>query len=111
METRRNALRLSIASVSSPSLPSRDHPAPRPCAVAHALMELLAGILDDPPDAATFEAWMMLGNPIPAVHTDKKLAGEIQAHPHPVTLVQNLGKGKDFVPSPDASRHLTAMLR
>jgi hypothetical protein len=64
-----------------------------------------------PPDAATFEAWMMLGNPIQAVHTGKKLADEIQAHPHPVTLVQNVGKGKNFVPSPDASRHLTAMLR
>jgi hypothetical protein len=52
------------------------------------LMELSGSILDDPPDAASFEAWVMLGNPIPAVHTDKMLAEELQAHPDPVTLVR-----------------------
>jgi len=61
---------------------------PERLGLLHDLMELSASILDDPPDAATFEAWVMLGNPIPAVHTGKMLAQELQAHPHPVTLVR-----------------------
>src|SRR5262245_7417562 len=61
---------------------------PERSGLTHDLMELSASILDDPPDAATFEAWVMLGNPIPAVHTGKLLAEELQAHPHPVTLVR-----------------------
>src|SRR5262245_37293105 len=61
---------------------------PERLGLPHDLMELSASILDDPPDAATFEAWVMLGNPIPAVHTGKLLAEELQAHPHPVTLVR-----------------------
>jgi uncharacterized protein len=54
----------------------------------HDLMELSGSILDDPPDAATFDAWVMLGNPIPALHTGKMLAEELEAHPDPVTLVR-----------------------
>jgi hypothetical protein len=53
----------------------------------HDLMELSGSILDDPPDAATFDAWVMLGNPIPALHTGKMLAEELEVHPDPVTLV------------------------
>jgi hypothetical protein len=71
----------------------------------HDLMELSASILDDPPDAATFEAWVMLGNPIPTVHTGKMLAEELQAHPHPVTLVRmnplvrpQLDHAKNWIP-------------
>ena len=61
---------------------------PERLGLSHDLMELSASILDDPPDAATFEAWVMLGNPIPAVHTGKLLADELQVHRHPVTLVR-----------------------
>jgi hypothetical protein len=61
---------------------------PERLGLAHDLMELSASILDDPPDAATFEAWVMLGNPMPAAHTDKLLAEQLQTHPHPVNLVR-----------------------
>jgi hypothetical protein len=71
----------------------------------HDLTELSGSILDDPPDAATFEAWVMLGNPVPAVHTGKMLAEELQAHPDPVTLVRmsplvrpRLDEAKNWVP-------------
>jgi hypothetical protein len=69
------------------------------------LMELSGSILDDPPDAATFDAWVMLGNPIPALHTGKMLAEELEAHPDPVTLVRmnplvrpHLDDAKNWVP-------------
>jgi hypothetical protein len=61
---------------------------PERSGLLHDLKELSESILDDPPDAATFEAWVMLGNPIPVVHTGKLLAEELQAHPDPTTLVR-----------------------
>lgn len=54
----------------------------------HDLQELSESILDDPPDAASFEAWVMLGNPIPATHTGTMLAQELRAHADPETLVR-----------------------
>jgi len=78
---------------------------PERLGLTHDLMELSASILDDPPDAATFEAWVMLGNPIPAAHTDKLLAEELQAHPRPVNLVRmnplvrpRLDHAKNWIP-------------
>jgi hypothetical protein len=61
---------------------------PERVGLLHDLEELSESILDDPPDAASFEAWVMLGNPIPPVHTGKLLAAELRAHPDPVTLVR-----------------------
>jgi len=78
---------------------------PERLGLAHDLMELSASILDDPPDAATFEAWVMLGNPMPATHTDKLLAEQLQNHPHPVNLVRmnplvrpRLDHAKNWIP-------------
>jgi hypothetical protein len=52
------------------------------------LLELSESILDDPPDSATFEAWVMLGNPVPATHKGKMLASELSEHSEPVSLVR-----------------------
>ncbi len=52
------------------------------------LRELSESILDDPPDSATFEAWIMLGNPVPSLPTGKLLASELRQLPEPVSLVR-----------------------
>jgi hypothetical protein len=54
----------------------------------HDLQELSESILDDPPDSASFEAWVMLGNPIPPTHTGKLLAHELESPAEPVSLVR-----------------------
>jgi uncharacterized protein len=52
------------------------------------LRELSESILDDPPDSASFEAWIMLGNPVPPLPTGKLLANELRQRPEPVSLVR-----------------------
>jgi uncharacterized protein len=54
----------------------------------HDLRELSESILDDPPDSASFEAWIMLGNPVPPLPTGTLLADELRQHPEPVSLVR-----------------------
>jgi hypothetical protein len=54
----------------------------------HDLRELSESILDDPPDSASFEAWIMLGNPVPPLPAAKLLAEELRQHPEPVSLVR-----------------------
>jgi hypothetical protein len=54
----------------------------------HDLRELSESILDDPPDSASFEAWIMLGNPVPPLPTATLLADELRQHPEPVSLVR-----------------------
>jgi hypothetical protein len=54
----------------------------------HDLRELSESILDDPPDSASFEAWIMLGNPVPPLPAGKLLADELRQHPEPVSLVR-----------------------
>jgi uncharacterized protein len=52
------------------------------------LTELSESILDDPPDSASFEAWVMLGNPVPATHDGKLLASELRESEEPVSLIR-----------------------
>jgi uncharacterized protein len=52
------------------------------------LLELSEAILDDPPDSASFEAWVMLGNPVPPTYSSKLLAGDLQQQHDPVTLIR-----------------------
>jgi uncharacterized protein len=54
----------------------------------HDLQELSGSILDDPPDSASFEAWIMLGNPVPSTPHDTLLASELSRNPEPVSLVR-----------------------
>jgi hypothetical protein len=54
----------------------------------HDLQELSESILDDPPDSASFEAWIMLGNPVPSLPTGQLLAEDLRRHPEPVSLVR-----------------------
>jgi hypothetical protein len=57
-------------------------------AVFHDLWELAQSILDDPPDSASFEAWIMLGNPVPPSPRDTLLAGDLRRNAEPVSLVR-----------------------
>jgi len=52
------------------------------------VQELAESILDDPPDSASFEAWVMLGNPLPGAHNAKLLAHDLREHHEPVSLVR-----------------------
>jgi hypothetical protein len=52
------------------------------------LQELSQSILDDPPDSASFEAWIMLGNPVPPTARGKLLAGDLSRGGEPVSLVR-----------------------
>ncbi len=52
------------------------------------LLELSESILDDPPDSASFEAWIMLGNPVPPQPGGKLLADQLKERPEPVSLVR-----------------------
>jgi len=52
------------------------------------LTELSESILDDPPDSASFEAWVMLGNPVPATHDGKLLASDLRDSEEPVSLIR-----------------------
>jgi len=54
----------------------------------HDVMELSESILDDPPDSASFEAWVMLGNPVPATHDGRLLASELRESEEPVSLIR-----------------------
>ncbi|MFZ0573001.1 MAG: patatin-like phospholipase family protein [Rhodomicrobium sp.] len=54
----------------------------------HDLRELAGSILDDPPDSATFEAWVMLGNPVPPTPTGTLLAKDLSQRAEPVSLVR-----------------------
>jgi uncharacterized protein len=54
----------------------------------HDVMELAESILDDPPDSASFEAWVMLGNPVPATHDGRLLASELRESEEPVSLIR-----------------------
>jgi uncharacterized protein len=54
----------------------------------HDLEELSAAILDDPPDSASFEAWIMLGNPVPPTRRDTLLDDELRQLSEPVSLVR-----------------------
>jgi uncharacterized protein len=54
----------------------------------HDLQELAESILDDPPDSASFEAWIMLGNPVPPTPRDTLLARELSTSHEPVSLVR-----------------------
>src|SRR6516162_9022165 len=54
----------------------------------HDVMELAASILDDPPDSASFEAWVMLGNPVPSTHDGRLLASELRESEEPVSLIR-----------------------
>jgi uncharacterized protein len=56
--------------------------------VFHDLQELSGSILDDPPDSASFDAWIMLGNPVPPTPHDTLLASELSRNPEPVSLVR-----------------------
>jgi uncharacterized protein len=57
-------------------------------ALFHDLQELSASILDDPPDSATFDAWIMLGNPVPVSPQGSLLASELRQNPEPASLVR-----------------------
>jgi hypothetical protein len=54
----------------------------------HDLQELSEAILDDPPDSASFESWIMLGNPVPSTPKGKLLAQQLTERPEPVSLVR-----------------------
>jgi uncharacterized protein len=54
----------------------------------HDLEELSESILDDPPDSASFEAWIMLGNPVPPTPRGTLLAKDLSQLPEPVSLVR-----------------------
>ncbi len=54
----------------------------------HDLGELAGSILDDPPDSASFEAWVMLGNPVPPTPTATLLARDLSQLAEPVSLVR-----------------------
>jgi uncharacterized protein len=54
----------------------------------HDVMELSESILDDPPDSASFEAWVMLGNPVPPTHDGKLLASDLRDSDEPVSLIR-----------------------
>jgi hypothetical protein len=54
----------------------------------HDLGELSESILDDPPDSATFEAWIMLGNPVPPTPQGTLLARDLIELAEPVSLVR-----------------------
>jgi hypothetical protein len=54
----------------------------------HDLQELSGSILDDPPDSASFEAWIMLGNPVPPTPRDTLLANDLRQSHEPVSLVR-----------------------
>jgi uncharacterized protein len=56
--------------------------------VFHDLEELSGSILDDPPDSASFEAWIMLGNPVPPTPGDTLLASQLRQSHEPVSLVR-----------------------
>jgi patatin-like phospholipase/acyl hydrolase len=52
------------------------------------LAELAESILDDPPDSASFEAWIMLGNPVPPTAHGKLLGRDLSRGGEPVSLVR-----------------------
>jgi len=54
----------------------------------HDLGELSESILDDPPDSASFEAWIMLGNPVPPTPRGTLLAKDLTELAEPVSLVR-----------------------
>jgi hypothetical protein len=54
----------------------------------HDVMELSESILDDPPDSASFEAWVMLGNPVPPTHDGRLLASELRESEEPISLIR-----------------------
>jgi uncharacterized protein len=54
----------------------------------HDLTELSESILDDPPDSASFEAWIMLGNPVPPTPTATLLARDLNQLAEPISLVR-----------------------
>ena len=54
----------------------------------HDLGELAGSILDDPPDSASFEAWIMLGNPVPPAPGATLLARDLSRLAEPVSLVR-----------------------
>jgi uncharacterized protein len=54
----------------------------------HDLSELSESILDDPPDSASFEAWIMLGNPVPPLPQGTMLAPELKQLAEPVSLIR-----------------------
>ncbi len=54
----------------------------------HDVGELAGSILDDPPDSATFEAWIMLGNPVPPTPSATLLAQDLSRLAEPVSLVR-----------------------
>jgi uncharacterized protein len=56
--------------------------------LVHDLQELSESILDDPPDSASFEAWIMLGNLVPANRRDTLLDGQLGQLPEPVSLIR-----------------------
>jgi uncharacterized protein len=56
--------------------------------IFHDLLELSESILDDPVDSASFEAWIMLGNPVPPTPTGTLLARELSQLGEPVSLVR-----------------------
>jgi uncharacterized protein len=54
----------------------------------HDLEELSQSILDDPPDSASFEAWIMLGNPVPPTPSATLLARDLSQLAEPASLVR-----------------------
>ena len=54
----------------------------------HDVQQLSESILDDPPDSASFEAWVTLGNPIPSTPGGKLLGRDLRDSGAPVSLIR-----------------------
>jgi hypothetical protein len=98
------AVSLPVVEARDPTYSSRLMRKPEKATLFRDVAKLSQAILDDPPDSATFEAWVMLGNPVPPPHQQLRAHELRQMTPATLIrlnpLVRPIQNGAQWAPPP-----------